>query len=264
MNRIRYKTEVNPSLIYFWSKRPNFGDYLAPFVVEQLSGRRPVNVRGLDIIGSETVYGIIGSILHHDTPVPLELWGPGFVRPTDSFRVRPRKIHAIRGPLSRQRCLEQGIDCPPIYGDPAFLVPHWVEPQRSRSFRVGIVPHYRDMPILKMLDLSSRSEIKIIDPGRRPVSVINDIACCDTILSSSLHGLVIAIAYGIPCKWIAFEKIDGGGFKYKDMFSSLGVTDISPHYIEEYRDMSKAVSNADSYEVTINLEELVASCPIHC
>ncbi len=42
---------------------------------------------------------------------------------------------------------------------------------------------------------------------------------CDEIISSSLHGIVIAEAYGIPCKWILYgNEIEGGEFKYQDYF----------------------------------------------
>lgn len=53
--------------------------------------------------------------------------------------------------------------------------------------------------------------------------VIDDIASCDAILSSSLHGLIVAEAYGIPNVWIEFGKpLIGGHFKFHDFFLSIG------------------------------------------
>lgn len=52
---------------------------------------------------------------------------------------------------------------------------------------------------------------------------INKLLSCDRILSTSLHGLIAAHAYGIPALWIKDGYINTDGFKFKDYFSSVDI-----------------------------------------
>ena len=59
---------------------------------------------------------------------------------------------------------------------------------------------------------------------------------CEVIVSSSLHGLIIADAYGIPTVWAKFgNDINGNDFKFYDYYWSLGMSDIKP--LEIYKDL---------------------------
>ena len=60
------------------------------------------------------------------------------------------------------------------------------------------------------------------------MQVIHEIACCKFIISSSLHGLIIAHSLGIPT--VAFEIQDtplrGGRFKFRDYYSAYGLDPV--------------------------------------
>ena len=59
--------------------------------------------------------------------------------------------------------------------------------------------------------------------GRDPLEVIREIATCERIVSSSLHGLVTADAFGIPRRWQLSERVRGAAFKFRDYAAALGM-----------------------------------------
>jgi hypothetical protein len=64
----------------------------------------------------------------------------------------------------------------------------------------------------------------VIDVRREPEAVFRDVAACESILSSSLHGLITADSFRIPSAWAGLsDKVIGDGFKFRDYFSSLGI-----------------------------------------
>ena len=64
---------------------------------------------------------------------------------------------------------------------------------------------------------------KFIDVQNEPETVLKEISECENIISTGLHGLIIADSYGIPNCWCEIsDKILGNNFKFHDYFSSFG------------------------------------------
>lgn len=212
-----WENRRSDSLSLFWwhshtLRGSNFGDALSPVIVSRLSGKQTTRTDAspkLVAVGSVLKFAKNG-----DT-----VWGSGFPSGDQSCE-RGAKVLAVRGPLTRERLLKLGIPCPEVYGDPALLLPHLfqVPDEKKHRHRIGVIPHYMDHDrATKML---RGSEAKIIDLLAPIEQVIRDINACDVIYSSSLHGVIVAEAYGIPSVWVEFsDSVRGGGWKFRDYYA---------------------------------------------
>jgi len=247
----------------FWQhKDGNFGDELSPYIVSKISGKK------VKFSNSPTptkvIYLAVGSILHHLAAGMkwCEIWGSGLMDQNHTL-VSPKKIHAVRGPLTRQFLIRQGIDCPAIYGDPALLLPRLFNPKVEKKYRVGIVPHFIDQKDSWIKIQNAKDDVLIINVYDPIEKVIIDILSCKAILSSSLHGLIVADAYEIPSLWIKLsDKVKGKGFKFRDYLLSIGVEPYKPYYPAiPYQDIDAPLRFVKKYKLKLNLDRLLESHP---
>lgn len=142
------------------------------------------------------------------------VWGAGCIRQVPLQKTNV-KFLAVRGPLTRS--LISGSVVPEVYGDPALLLPLIYNPNISAKYDVGIIPHYIDKPV------GHGTGYHFIDIQQDWKTVVREILRCKRIVSSSLHGLIVAEAYGIPATWIKLsDKIIGGTFKFHDYLRGTG------------------------------------------
>ena len=159
---------------------------------------------------------------------PFHIWGTGLMYDYDNIdqsNVRPFIIHALRGEKTRKQLshiLGEEISC--VLADPGLLSPLIVNSSADKKWSIGIVPHYVDKDeeiCKKMVEYYPNS--KIIDVQNDTKQVLKEISMCEYIISTSLHGLIIADSYGIPNCWCeASDRILGNRFKFHDYFSSFG------------------------------------------
>jgi pyruvyltransferase len=202
----------------------NFGDLIGPFLAEAFTGLRP-SFTPSDHPFRPSIHVIVGSVMAVVRP-NFKVWGPGIVTRDQVFS--SADFRAVRGPITHARILELGYVCPPIFGDPALLLPTVLLPHVEKDFAYGIIPHYVDYEDI-VARYGDRPEFNIIDV-RRPVrEVVYEITRCNRNLSSSLHGIIVSHAYGIPTVWAAFsDKIFGDGVKFFDYFRSVGISTERP------------------------------------
>jgi pyruvyltransferase len=197
----------------------NFGDALFPLIVRRILGR------DLDLVdesyrGRKFIPG--GSLLHcaRDGDV---LWGVG-LRTEEDFETTPRfgdlSVAAVRGPLTRDFLLRRyRFDVPETYGDPAILLPdlfpEWT--RRTVKGRIGVVPHFRNRHEYP----TGPEQPLIIWPDQAPEKVVADILTCELVLAGSLHGLIVAEAFGIPARWLNSSTTEPE-LKYYDYYQSTG------------------------------------------
>lgn len=200
--------------LFWWIDAPNFGDLLSPWLVEKMTSL-PVEFSERDT----PHYVTIGSIVGRASDKSI-LWGTGSFGTETKVRLPPKaKYHAVRGPLTRQILKNSKIEAPPIYGDPALLAPLYYYPDLPITHELGVVVRWSEKE-WKTADVDPR--VKIINLKTSSVEeTISDFLSCRKIISSSLHGLIIADAYGIPNAWRQSETGKGGIFKYFDYFASV-------------------------------------------
>lgn len=220
-----------PIKLYWSHSKPNFGDWLSPLICEALSGRR---VEYAPIARCDLV--AVGSLLERLPEGPLrrrlDVWGTGAIEPHRPRRSRHR-FHALRGPLTAGLISNRRVT---VFGDPGLLAPLLL-PERPlpKRHRLGIVPHYKDagLPVVAELATHFRGST-VIDVFEEPVAVLKRIASCDCIVSSSLHGLITAHALGVPALWlVASESVRGTGWKFRDYYAALGVTDPTAYSLRD-------------------------------
>jgi hypothetical protein len=201
----------------FWAKTPgpaykksNFGDVLTPIILEHYG----IDCCYADIEDAEAL--CIGSIARHARSGTMVL-GSGAMRNDDKLCADAHWVW-VRGPRTRAMVLRDGGDCPEIYGDPALLLPEIIARKDPAQYSVGIVPHVRHYREAK----EKYPEYHVINLATTdPVSVLKEILLCEKVISSSLHGIVVAHAYGIPAAWVKFStSLAGDDTKFHDYYEA--------------------------------------------
>lgn len=241
----------------------NFGDALNPMLVASLSGKNVYSYRKVKSKVYKPVYAVIGSVLNNLAVKQCEIWGSGFISEDGFFSIKPNKVHAVRGPLTRSLVLNQGIDCPEVYGDPALILPLLYSPHIEKKYELGIIPHFVDKENEYINQMSNENiTVRVIDIEKDIKSVIDEILSCQHIMSSSLHGVIVADAYQIPSLWMEVsDKVIGHGFKFRDYMLSVGKKQLKPYFLTEQSNISEIMAQFTNELIDFNSERYLASCP---
>lgn len=214
---------------YWWDHRLNFGDLIGPWIVERLSGRPTHNTIGLPNAGDALVG--VGSLISSLQRPGTTIWGSGLIAPLDQRAAdrlktrKPARILAVRGRRTRDELIKHlGWDVPEVYGDPALLIDRLYTPPAESAIDAAysVCPHY-----LHAREIAARvatdDAAQLIDVERDAESVVTEIATSRAVVSTSLHGLIIAQAYGVPWVWLRIDdrKLAGDAFKFEDFFTTL-------------------------------------------
>ena len=268
---------LKKSIRLFWFSEPklmnkpkeNYGDLLGKYLVEKISGKKvrfAIPKKWSIFNYFQPIYVTAGSILANINKNCI-VWGSCIIQKDQ--QVKNATFLAVRGPQTRKRLLELGFEVPEVYGDPALLLPNYYHPKINKKYQLGIVPHYNDYKMVKQW-YSKDTSIKIIDLMTLDVEqTTNEFLKCEHIISSSLHGLIVAHAYGIPAVWVKFsDKLFGDGIKFQDYFESVGIKNYRAIEIkhqlnsDELKDAIKAhLLLPDEKVINMLKEGLMRSCP---
>lgn len=253
----------------FGLQAENFGDNLMADLLEVFFSLKVnyVKQRSAELLG---VGSILDSYYRRKKRVSLlsrrpwrtlHVWGSGFMD-ENSAAVWPQrlKFHAVRGPLTAARISQPHL---PL-GDPALLLPMLWPANGVKRFAVGIVPHFATLSLFRdRYESILPKNWHIIDLLQKPKEICALISACDVVISSSLHGLIVADAFGVPSRWMKPENaIKGDGFKFRDYEAQRGVAFSSP---VEFREILNTGVKLDDLTVSMpssqSLNTLLSSFP---
>lgn len=234
--------------LFWWRTEPNFGDLLNPIIMSVITGKKPVYAKP-----SYCNMVAIGSVLHlfldRFSCRPLHLfarkylrpivnvWGTGIVNTTsqticdvngvNADFYRRMVFYALRGELSLRFVSQLGFDTDDIaLGDPGLLVEPLLKINLGeKKTSCAFVPHYTEWSCQKKLseykELVRRIPSSTIIDVRRPVDeVIREIVAAKTLVSTALHGLIVADSFGIPnIRYLPKQPLSGTDFKFRDYYS---------------------------------------------
>lgn len=196
----------------------NVGDYLSKVVFEMLMKHFGIKSYWT---GRTCCVAHIGSIIQF-IGQDCVVYGSGFLfrwaMPQFARKKLKFDIRAVRGPLTRDILMELGYNVPKVYGDPAILLP-LLYPFKKECLKVypfTVIPHeshielYKNAPYHVLSTLTNDWEY-----------FIHEIWKSEFVISSSLHGIIIAEAYGIPAIFLN-ETENPDQLKYDDYYYSTG------------------------------------------
>lgn len=198
----------------WWGHERNFGDLLGPWLVSKMT-QKPIKW----VPSHEPHYLTVGSILGHATPASV-LWGTGSfgTEPKDEVVLGDRYL-AVRGPLTRAKLEMFKQTVPKVYGDPALLVPKFHPKAVEPTFELGVVLRWSETRRKKAFQMPG---VKLIELKTDDVEgTLDSMLSCKRIISTSLHGLILADAYGIPNSWLIAETGWGKEYKFWDYLTSV-------------------------------------------
>ena len=233
--------------LYYWSRIDNFGDYLSNIIFEHFTSSIPQNKKNKQAL----IFGL-GSILNLIS-VDSTVWGSGFRCSENANQSKDRlcglnlDLRLIRGPLTRDKLLEMGFECPKLYGDPAIIMPIIYEPKVVHNPNgVLIIAHYSDYDDF----MKSKYSNMVVNAGTKDYKmIINKIRLSKKVISSSLHGIILAESYGVPAVLVNVNP-DLDLFKYQDYYLSTNRKNVPiAHSLEE-------AINMEPPKLPDNLKEL--------
>lgn len=203
--------------ILYWRKSKhehNVGDLLSIVLVDYLKIHFKLNGKfGAFRTSRLSCIGSVIEIINYDAVV----WGSGLLNENSINNVRSElklDFRAVRGPKTYNKLVNRGFDCPQIYGDSAILLPLFYKPSVMQKKKYVLIPHY------SKLNNYDGHENVLSTITKDWKTFIDVIASSELVISASLHGLILAEAYGVPA--ILLNDVESDLFKYDDYYQSTG------------------------------------------
>ncbi|AEO42816.1 polysaccharide pyruvyl transferase family protein [Xanthomonas perforans] len=207
--------------LFWWQPKNagvNMGDHLSKVIVSCVLSLQDKTLIEKQDLSKKLI--AIGSVLHFAKDGDT-VWGSGINGkiPAERNTFSTLDVRAVRGPKTRKFLLDRGIAVPEVYGDPGLLTPMFFPADalgtiNKRPF--AIVPHFNE-PVEKY----SAYKDHLVFPNVKPATFMSALLGAELVISSSLHGLILAEAYGIPAVYLDWGNGEDR-FKYDDYYNGTG------------------------------------------
>lgn len=243
--------------LFYWQENAfvNFGDYLSLKLVERIVGK-PLRFYKKKNQSQEKKLLAVGSILYFASEGDV-VWGSGVSWKRLNLQDYPFQkldVRAVRGPLTRAFVQDYlGIDCPEVYGDPALLFPYFFpEFQKSQnpSQPFIVIPHYSEQRMFP-----KETCPWVVYPTEPWDQIMTKILDSQFVISSSLHGIILAEAFGIPARMLRISDYEPF-IKYQDYYFGTN----RPHF-QAAHSIDEALEMGGEIPFECDLEKLYESFP---
>ncbi len=201
----------------WWHKKKNVGDYLATVIYEKMMEHYGLD---RDKKTSKPMHLLTVGSLIAMSKFDAVIWGSGIHCLDTSRKLMTQAgyveydIRAVRGPITDFLLRTAGYETSGIYGDPAVLMPLFYQPAVEKNYPVSLIAHLSTKEKYKNLD------IHLIDVETDDYQFfIDEICASQKVISSSLHGIILAESYGIPAVFLA-DGMDNEIMKFFDWYYS--------------------------------------------
>lgn len=205
---------------YWFSNKPNAGDVYNKYLVEKLYDCK--FAQSTD--GSPDVCFCGSILLNRNIRNCKYVVGCGIQKTSATSKAPNATYLAVRGNITKNLLKSQFKKDvgEPLLCDPGLMISRLFNPtnQVKKVHKIGIIPHYVDEDKVRRI---YGSKYHVISMQTFDIEgLVKDILSCEMILSSSLHGLIFAHAYGIPAYHFQLTDLMGNGnFKFNDYYSSF-------------------------------------------
>lgn len=240
----------------WWDKKDNLGDYLSMVICQWMLERKQCDP---DYVTLKTIHlSAVGSILGL-APYDAVVWGSGIHCLGEITAIMRRKklvkydIRAVRGPVTKAILEENGYYADCAIGDPAVLMPLiYPAEKKGKRYPYSVVQHHTCPKETQGHRISiATKDYKYF---------IEEILKSEKVISSSLHGIIIAESYGIPAVFWN-DGMDQELMKYYDWYYSTDrmsvkvaktleeAVEMEPMPLPELREMQKSLLASFPYDL---------------
>ncbi len=227
----------------------NFGDELSVAIIQKITKKPIKRAQHSDrfkLLG-------VGSIIQFSKNEDV-IWGSGMNGKDLNWGNYPFEfldVRAVRGPLTQQFLMNLGIEVPSVYGDPALLLP-FLFPE----FEVSLTPKYKYIVIPHISEISLLPDQEnVVLPTAPWREIVEKILQSEFVISSSLHGIVVAEAFGVPARFLRLTNNEPN-FKYEDYYLGTGRSSFTPA-----RSIEEALEMGGEPPVVCDLDALLDAFP---
>ncbi len=229
---------AEPPINLAWVHKPvggNFGDWLSPYIMSKITGRRIKHVDLNDRRSQGHVLSL-GSIISGANRNSIVL-GSGINSLKDDISPGA-SIRTVRGYITREALSDPASQADVMCCDPGFFLPFLYKPSLvAQSTEKLLIPHINHVEQFESIDAGEfrRVSARVCHPSDIE-RLIDRIANARVVVTSAMHIFVISCAYSVPCALVKPKsskvKVPGDGVKYRDCMSPVYRKDFAPQMID--------------------------------